>query len=163
MSDSLILNLVLFLPLLGIGCLTQVPTDRPQVTRQLTLWMMIAQLALTAWLYFQFDGSTAAFAERHTVFADLQLHQEQLGAFLHRVLHQRDRDGEFAYAGRDTLRARTDAGEIRARFRRVGAQIPGERNFALQRTRTTNVETHVALTFGRDVAVLLELDGHRTG
>ena len=60
MSDSLILNLVLFLPLLGIGCLTQVPTDRPQVTRQLTLWMMIAQLALTAWLYFQFDGSTAA-------------------------------------------------------------------------------------------------------
>ena len=60
MSDSLILNLVLFLPLLGIGCLTQVPTDRPQVTRQLTLWMMIAQLALTAWLYFQFDGDTAA-------------------------------------------------------------------------------------------------------
>src|SRR6187399_1747396 len=60
MSDSLILNLVLFLPLLGIGCLTQVPTDRPQVTRHLTLWMMIVQLALTAWLYVQFASDTAS-------------------------------------------------------------------------------------------------------
>ncbi len=58
MSDSLMLNLVLFLPLLGIVCLTQVPADRPQVTRHLTLWLMIVQFALTAWLYLQFSSET---------------------------------------------------------------------------------------------------------
>ena len=57
MSESTMLNVVLFLPLLGIALLMLVPTDRPTVTRQLTLWLMIVQLALTAWLYWHFSSS----------------------------------------------------------------------------------------------------------
>ena len=37
MTESTMLNLVLFLPLLGIALLMVVPTDKPQITRQLTL------------------------------------------------------------------------------------------------------------------------------
>ena len=51
------LNLVLFLPLLGIAMLMLVPADKPQVTRQLTLWVMIVQFALTAWLHLHFSST----------------------------------------------------------------------------------------------------------
>ena len=54
---SIVLNIVLFLPLVGLGLLTFIPTEKPQVTRVFTLVLMIAQLALTAWLYLSFSNS----------------------------------------------------------------------------------------------------------
>ena len=58
MSESTLLNLVLFLPLVGIGLLTLVPSAKPQMTRLLTLGVMIVQLALTTMLYLQFSSDT---------------------------------------------------------------------------------------------------------
>ena len=57
MSESAMLNLILFLPLVGIALLMLVPADKPQVTRRLTLAMMTVQFALTAWLYMRFSSS----------------------------------------------------------------------------------------------------------
>ena len=57
MSESAILNGVLFLPLLGIALLMLVPAAKPQVTRQLTLWIMVVQFLMTAWLYWRFSSS----------------------------------------------------------------------------------------------------------
>jgi NADH-quinone oxidoreductase subunit M len=54
---SQMLNVVLFLPLVGMGLLTFIPSDKPGVTRQFTLVMMIAQLAITAWLYLSFSST----------------------------------------------------------------------------------------------------------
>ena len=54
---GLVLNIVLFLPLIGMGLLTFIPTEKPQLTRQFTLFVMIVQLALTAWLYLSFSSS----------------------------------------------------------------------------------------------------------
>ncbi|MEQ1689695.1 MAG: NADH-quinone oxidoreductase subunit M [Gemmatimonas sp.] len=54
MAESTMLNLVLFLPLVGMALLMLVPADKPQLTRQLTLALMTVQFALTAWLYLQF-------------------------------------------------------------------------------------------------------------
>ena len=59
MSDAALLNVILFLPLLGIGVLIAVPETRPSLTRQLTLVVMLVQLALTAWLYSRFDSAVA--------------------------------------------------------------------------------------------------------
>ena len=58
MVERTVLNLVLFLPLVGIGLLLFVPANRPQVARVFTLSLMSAQFALTAWLYQHFSGST---------------------------------------------------------------------------------------------------------
>ncbi|MBC8089003.1 MAG: NADH-quinone oxidoreductase subunit M [Phycisphaerae bacterium] len=62
MADTLstVLNVVLFLPLLGMGLLVLIPSDKPQITRRFTLLMLLVQLALTAWLYRQFSNNTAA-------------------------------------------------------------------------------------------------------
>lgn len=57
---STVLNVVLFLPLLGMGLLVLVPADKPQLTRRFTLLMMLVQLALTAWLYLRFENNSAA-------------------------------------------------------------------------------------------------------
>ena len=57
MSDAALLNAVLWLPMLGIGLLPLTPRDSHDVTRRLTLAVMLVQLALTAWLYSRFDGS----------------------------------------------------------------------------------------------------------
>jgi NADH-quinone oxidoreductase subunit M len=59
MSDAGVLNLVLFLPLLGIGLLVALPVDRPALVRRLTLAVMVVQFALTAWLYLRFDSAVA--------------------------------------------------------------------------------------------------------
>ena len=55
MSDALILNLVLFLPLAGALALIAVPRGRDDLARGISFWTMAAQLALAAWLYAQFD------------------------------------------------------------------------------------------------------------
>jgi NADH-quinone oxidoreductase subunit M len=59
MSDAGLLNLVLFLPLLGIALLLLAPADNPDYTRRITLAVMVLQLALTAWLYARFDAGVA--------------------------------------------------------------------------------------------------------
>ncbi|MEP6832498.1 MAG: NADH-quinone oxidoreductase subunit M, partial [Gemmatimonas sp.] len=54
---SFVLNIVLFLPLVGLALLTFIPNEKPRLTRQFTLVLMVAQLALTAWLYLSFSSS----------------------------------------------------------------------------------------------------------
>jgi NADH-quinone oxidoreductase subunit M len=59
MLDAAILNVVLFLPLLGAGLLVAAPADDPAFARRLSLLVMVVQFALTAWLYARFDSSVA--------------------------------------------------------------------------------------------------------
>ncbi len=57
MADSTILNLVLWLPVLGMVALLLSPRGNDSAVRGMTLGVMLLQLALTAWLYRRFDGS----------------------------------------------------------------------------------------------------------
>ena len=57
MADAVLLNLVLFLPLAGMLLLIVVPASQPGTVRQVSLWAMLVQLALTAWLYARFDAT----------------------------------------------------------------------------------------------------------
>ena len=57
MSDAAVLNLVLFLPLVGVGVLLLSPANDHAFTRRLTLAVMVLQLALTVWLYARFDSA----------------------------------------------------------------------------------------------------------
>ena len=59
MSDAGVLNLALFLPLLGIGLLVALPGDDPVRVRRLTLAVMVVQFVLVAWLYVRFDSGVA--------------------------------------------------------------------------------------------------------
>jgi NADH-quinone oxidoreductase subunit M len=59
MADAVLLNGVLFLPLAGMLLLIAVPATQPGTVRQLSLWVMLLQLALTAWLYTRFDPAVA--------------------------------------------------------------------------------------------------------
>ena len=59
MSDAGVLDLVLFLPLVGIGLLLVVPAGNESLTRRLALVVMVVQLALAAWLYARFDSKIA--------------------------------------------------------------------------------------------------------
>ena len=59
MFDAAILNLVLFLPLVGVGVLLLSPADHHDFTRRITLAVMVVQLVLTAWLYGRFDSTVA--------------------------------------------------------------------------------------------------------
>ncbi|MGZ5266974.1 MAG: complex I subunit 4 family protein, partial [Caldimonas sp.] len=59
MSDAVILELVLFLPLIGVGVLLATPAGSHDLTRRLTLAVMALQFALAAWLYARFDSSVA--------------------------------------------------------------------------------------------------------
>lgn len=59
MSESMLLNLILFLPLVGIATIVAVPKAQPQLTRTFTLLLMVVQLALTSWLYMQFANDVA--------------------------------------------------------------------------------------------------------
>ena len=52
-----VLNLVLFLPLVGMALLTLVPSSKPGITRVLTLAFMLLQFVLTLWLYLNFSAS----------------------------------------------------------------------------------------------------------
>jgi NADH-quinone oxidoreductase subunit M len=57
MADAVLLNLVLFLPLVGMLLLIVVPASQPGTVRQVSLWAMLVQLALSAWLYTRFDAT----------------------------------------------------------------------------------------------------------
>src|SRR5829696_7966582 len=57
MFDAAVLNLILFLPLVGAGLLIAAPEGDAVVTRRLALMVMAIQLALTCWLYARFDSS----------------------------------------------------------------------------------------------------------
>ena len=57
MSDALILNAVLFLPVFGTVLLLFVPPKKEDFVRGLSLGVMLAQLALTAWLYCRYDAT----------------------------------------------------------------------------------------------------------
>ena len=59
MSEATLLNVVLFLPLLGAGLLLLSPTDHHDFTRRLTLGVMSLQFLLTLWLYARFESSVA--------------------------------------------------------------------------------------------------------
>jgi NADH-quinone oxidoreductase subunit M len=59
MSEAVVLNAVLFLPLAGAGLLLLLPADQPVLVRRLTLAVMLLGLALTAWLYARFDSTAA--------------------------------------------------------------------------------------------------------
>jgi NADH-quinone oxidoreductase subunit M len=60
MGESVILNFVLFLPVLGTGMLLLVPPRNEDFVRRFSLFVMLLQLALTAWLYSRFDAGVAA-------------------------------------------------------------------------------------------------------
>jgi NADH-quinone oxidoreductase subunit M len=54
MSESAVLNLILFLPVVGMALL--VPLRNLGAVRQLTFWVMLVQFILTMWLYLQFQA-----------------------------------------------------------------------------------------------------------
>jgi len=59
MFDAGLLNVVLFLPLFGVGLLVAAPAAHHDFTRRLTLGVMTLQFVLTAWLYLRFDSRIA--------------------------------------------------------------------------------------------------------
>jgi len=59
MSETTVLNLVLWLPLGATTALLAVPGARHGAIRALSLVAMLAQFALTAWLYSRFDNAAA--------------------------------------------------------------------------------------------------------
>jgi NADH-quinone oxidoreductase subunit M len=59
MSEAFALNLVLFLPLLGIVLVLAMPDGDDRATRRTTLAVMVVQFLLTAWLYARFDAGVA--------------------------------------------------------------------------------------------------------
>ena len=58
MSESALLNLILFLPVVGMVLLVLARSNG--AVRQITFWTMLVQFALTAWLYLQFQPGVAA-------------------------------------------------------------------------------------------------------
>ena len=56
---ALLLNLVLWLPLLGVGLLLLVPRGNDRLVRLLTVAVMSVQFLMTVVLYRAFDGTTA--------------------------------------------------------------------------------------------------------
>jgi NADH-quinone oxidoreductase subunit M len=59
MLEATLLNVVLFLPLLGAALLLVSPAGHHDFTRRLTLVLMTLQLLITAWLYMRFDSRVA--------------------------------------------------------------------------------------------------------
>jgi NADH-quinone oxidoreductase subunit M len=55
MADATVLNLVLWLPVLGMLGIWWLPRGNDSAVRQLSLALMLVQAALTAWLYVRFD------------------------------------------------------------------------------------------------------------
>ena len=56
MSDALLLNVILFLPVLGGIVLLALPRARDDLVRGLSMLVMILQLVLALWLYLQFEA-----------------------------------------------------------------------------------------------------------
>ena len=59
MGEAALLNVVLFLPVLGVAALLAVPPQREALVRAISLGVMLLQLAVASWLYVQFDAATA--------------------------------------------------------------------------------------------------------
>ncbi len=59
MPEATILNIVLYLPLAGIALLVATPPKQEGTMRQVSLWVMVAQFFLVAWLYTRFDAAVA--------------------------------------------------------------------------------------------------------
>ena len=59
MAESTVLNLVLWLPVLGMAVLALARRMSDRQVRSFTFAVMLLQLALTAWLYCRFDGTVA--------------------------------------------------------------------------------------------------------
>jgi NADH-quinone oxidoreductase subunit M len=57
MAESTVLNLILWLPVLGMVALLLAPKGADRAVRGFTFGVMVLQLALTAWLYQRFDPS----------------------------------------------------------------------------------------------------------
>ena len=57
MADAGLLNVVLYLPLAGIGAIVALPARQDESVRRLSLAVMLVQFALAAWLYARFDAS----------------------------------------------------------------------------------------------------------
>ncbi len=57
MAESSALNLVLWLPLLGILLLMVLPSGRDQLARALTVALLTVQFLICAWLYTRFDAA----------------------------------------------------------------------------------------------------------
>ena len=65
MADAALLNVVLFLPLLGIAALLAAARrDGRMPVRRLSLGVMLVQFAMTAWLYLRFDAARPACSSR---------------------------------------------------------------------------------------------------
>ena len=59
MADAALLNIVLFLPLAGMALLLALPARQERRCARCRCAVMLAQLALTAWLYARFDAAAA--------------------------------------------------------------------------------------------------------
>ncbi|MDQ1308758.1 MAG: NADH-quinone oxidoreductase subunit [Pseudomonadota bacterium] len=57
MAESTVLNLILWLPVLGMLALALAPRLSDRAARGFTFGVMLLQLVLTAWLYARFDGA----------------------------------------------------------------------------------------------------------
>ena len=59
MGDAMLLNVVLFLPVLGILLLIVVPARSEDAIRWVTFWVMMVQLAATVLLYVHYDATVS--------------------------------------------------------------------------------------------------------
>jgi NADH-quinone oxidoreductase subunit M len=57
MLEATLLNVVLWIPVVGVALLLLVPKERDQAVRALTVAVMTLQLVLTTWLYLRFDNA----------------------------------------------------------------------------------------------------------
>jgi len=57
MSDAVLLNLVLWLPVAGMALVWALPEHRPDRVRWGTFWTMVLQFVLTVWLYARYDAA----------------------------------------------------------------------------------------------------------
>ncbi len=59
MADALLLNVVLYLPLVGIALIVALPADADERVRSWSFGVMLAQFVITAFLYLRFDPAVA--------------------------------------------------------------------------------------------------------
>ena len=76
MADATLLNLVLYVPLIGMALLAAVPARNEELVRRMSFGTMAVQFALAAWLYTRFDAATAGlqFETRIPWIADWGVH-----------------------------------------------------------------------------------------
>lgn len=76
MAESTVLNLILWLPVLGMVAIALAPKGTDRAVRSFTFGVMVLQLALTAWLYQRYDSSVAGlqFETRVPWIADWGVH-----------------------------------------------------------------------------------------